>query len=274
MYSLKPILKRWIPRGMWQPVSDAYWYWHNRGRHRLAAAASPRWALSKRQLASYADRHRGERCFVLGNGPSLNQTDLTKLRDEFTFGANRIYLLFDELGFSTSWLVAINTLVIQQCAAEISALNIPKFMTWRGRRWLSDDPGVIYLDTDYTQPATFSKSLTDRVFEGGTVTYVALQLAYYMGFRQVVLVGVDHNYSSAGDPNSTVVSKGPDQNHFDPRYFGEGFKWQLPDLQASERAYELAKQAFKADGRTIVDATMDGKLSIFPKVDYDSLFNE
>ncbi len=211
---------------------------------------------------------------MLGNGPSLNQTDLAKLRDEFTFGANRIYLLFDELGFSTSWLVAINTLVIQQCAAEISALNIPKFMTWRGRRWLSDDPGVIYLDTDYTQPETFSKNLTDRVFEGGTVTYVALQLAFYMGFRQVVLVGVDHSYSAKGDPNSTVVSKGPDSNHFDSRYFGEGFKWQLPDLQASERAYELAKQAFEADGRTVVDATMDGKLSIFPKVDYDSLFNE
>jgi hypothetical protein len=209
---------------------------------------------------------------VLGNGPSLNETDLTKLKHEITFGSNRVYLLFDELGFATTYLLAINTLVIQQCASELSSLSIPKFMTWRARQWLREDPSVIYLDTDYTQPETFATDLTGRVFEGGTVTYVGLQLAYHMGFHQVVLIGVDHDYSTAGPPNSTVVSRGEDLNHFDPGYFGKGFKWQLPDLEASERSYELAKQAFEQDGRSIVDATLGGKLNIFPKVDYESLF--
>ncbi len=37
--------------------------------------------------------HHGQRCFIIGNGPSLQRTDLTKLKDEFTFGMNRIYLV-------------------------------------------------------------------------------------------------------------------------------------------------------------------------------------
>lgn len=185
---------------------------------------------------------------------------------------NRIYLLFDELGFETSFYVAINTLVILQCADEIRRLGMPKFVTWRGRRWLSSDPGCMFLDTDYSDPVSFSKDLTGRVSEGSTVSYVALQLAYYMGFDEVILVGVDHSFQAKGEPNSIVQSQGNDADHFSPEYFGQGFRWQLPDLEASERAYRLAKQAFEDDGRRVVDATVGGKLEVFPKTDYHLLF--
>ncbi|MCI0892682.1 MAG: hypothetical protein J4N65_09025, partial [Chloroflexi bacterium] len=110
------------------------------------------------------------------------------------------------------------------------------------------------------------------VFEGGTVTYVALQAAYWMGFQEVILVGVDHRYSTAGPANAMVVSQSDDPDHFDPEYFGRGFRWQLPDLEASERSYRLARAAFEADGRRIVDATVGGQLEVFPKIDYKSLF--
>jgi hypothetical protein len=69
-----------------------------------------------------------------------------------------------------------------------------------------------------------------------------------------------------------VVSQGDDQDHFDPGYFGKGFRWQLPDLETSERAYEMAHQAYAQDGRQILDATVDGKLTVFPKADYEKLF--
>jgi len=97
-------------------------------------------------------------------------------------------------------------------------------------------------------------------------------LAFHMGFSQVILIGVDHSFSSQGKPNTTVVSTGDDPNHFSPDYFGKGFRWQLPDLQTSEIAYTMAREAYKEDGREIIDATVGGKLTIFPKVDYESLF--
>ncbi|HEY4692442.1 MAG TPA: hypothetical protein VIH16_03340, partial [Bellilinea sp.] len=75
-----------------------------------------------------------------------------------------------------------------------------------------------------------------------------------------------------GTPNTTVTSSGEDPNHFSGAYFGKGFRWQLPDLETSERGYRNARLAFEADGRQAVDATVGGKLTIFPKVDYNSLF--
>ena len=255
-------------------LTGPYWWWYNRARHRLAGVLSPRLAESSRMLAEMRNRHAGERCFILGNGPSLRHTDLSLLRGETTFGLNRIYLNFEKMGYSTTYYVAVNTLVIEQCAGEIMSLAVPRFITWRARRWLVRDPQIVFMDTDYTEPATFSKDVSGRVYEGSTVTYIALQLAFHMGFDQVVLVGVDHSFESSGQPNATVISEGNDRDHFSPDYFGRGFRWQLPDLTASERAYEMAKRAFEAEGRSIVDATIDGKLQVFPKMEYSELFTQ
>jgi hypothetical protein len=222
------------------------------------------------------DVHRGRRCFVIGNGPSLKQTDLTRLRSEFTFGLNRIYLLFPELGFTTTYFVSINDLVISQCAQDILGLSIPKFLAWHSHRYfqaLDYQPSSmpVFLYTTYNEPA-FAYNATGRLWEGATVTYVALQLAFHMGFEKVILIGVDHNFASKGDANKTVTSEGDDPNHFSPNYFGKGFRWQLPDLETSERAYRMARGAYESAGRQVLDATVGGKLTVFPKVEYNSLF--
>lgn len=270
--TLRASLKKITPAPVWKAGSDVYWMWRNRGRHVAAKSLDPRWASSVRSLHQYENKHQGQRCFIIGNGPSLRQTDLAKLQGEFTFGVNRIYLLFPELGFSTTYLVSVNDLVLEQCAAEMKALDLPKFVTWRARRWFGDDSKVTFLDTDFTGEEDFSPSLTGRIFEGFTVTYVAMQLAYHMGFQEVILVGVDHNFVTQGEANKAIVSVGDDPNHFTPNYFGKGFKWQLPDLTGSERAYLMARETYSCAGRRIVDATVGGKLTVFPKVNFNALF--
>ena len=216
--------------------------------------------------------YQGKRCFVIGNGPSLRDTDMSKLRGEYTFGLNRIYLMFPELGFETSFYVSINDLVIEQCAADIQGLKMPRFIAWHAREWLQPDENLFMLHTTYTGPK-FACDITKRLWEGATVTYVALQTAYYLGFSEVILIGVDHSFATKGKPNETVVSQGDDPNHFNPAYFGKGFRWQLPDLDTSEVGYAMARQAYEQDGRKVLDATIGGKLTIFPKVDYNTLFN-
>ena len=231
---------------------------------------------SIRRLRELKGAHNGKRAFIIGNGPSLRNTDLSKLRNEFTFGMNRIYLMFPELGFNTSCLVSINDLVIEQCAQEMAALRLPRFFAWRSRSHfapldLSLENIPTFLYTSYTGPG-FSQDVTGRVWEGATVTNVALQLAFHMGFAQVILIGVDHNFASKGEANKTVVSEGDDPNHFSPNYFSKGFRWQLPDLETSEIGYAMARKAYEQAGRQVLDATVGGKLNIFPKVDYDTLF--
>lgn len=264
-------VKTFIPNRVWKMLTSPYWWWYNRARHQAAAAWDGRLRRSAQRVAAFRDRHRGQRCYILGNGPSLQRTDLRRLRNAVTFGMNRIYLHFPAMGFPTTYYVAVNTLVIEQCADDIQRLAMPRFVTWRGRRWLRDSD-VIFLDTDYTGPEDFSTDLTRRVFEGSTVTFVALELAYYMGFAEVVLLGVDHSFATQGPPNVTVVSTGEDRDHFSPAYFGKGFRWQLPDLEGSERAYALARDAYERDGRRILDATVGGHLEVFPKVRLEDLF--
>jgi hypothetical protein len=231
------------------------------------------------RLASLKDIHAGRRAFIIGNGPSLKQTNLGKLKGEITFGMNRIYLMFDQLGFNTTYLSVVNDLVIEQTAADLAALDIPKFLTWRSRRFFEPsqftgtqtDRLPTFLYTTYDAPH-FSPDVRWRVWEGATVTYVTMQLAFHMGCQEVILIGVDHNYTTTGKPNTTVTSQGDDPNHFSSQYFGKGFRWQLPDLETSEIAYRMARKAYENAGRRIVDASVGGKLTIFEKVDYNSLF--
>ncbi len=226
---------------------------------------------SIRKIKALHNSHLGERCFIIGNGPSLRDTDLSKLSNDFTIGMNRFYLAFKDLGFTTSCLLSVNNLVIEQCAEDFRALPIPTFVSWRGRQWIQPAENLHYLYTTYLLPR-FNPNASGRLWEGATVTFVAMQLAYYMGFKQVVLIGVDHNFTTKGTPNTTVVSTGDDPNHFNPAYFGKGFRWQLPDLETSEIAYVMAREAYHKDGREIIDATVGGKLTVFPKVKYGTLF--
>src|SRR5512137_3055293 len=137
--SIRQSLKKITPSPIWGFGSNAYWWWRNRGRHRLAKEFDSRWVESVHKLKQLENVHANQRCFIIGNGPSLRQTDLSHLRGECTFGLNRIYLLFPELGFNTSCLVAVNDLVIEQCASELQSLTLPRFLTWRSRRWLGHD---------------------------------------------------------------------------------------------------------------------------------------
>lgn len=270
MMEAKSILKSITPNPIWQ-TARASWYALQNAALWPEAMLHPWRRASIRRLGELKDIHRGQRCFIIGNGPSLKQTDLKKLKNEYTFGMNRIYLGFPEMGFQTTYFLTINSLVIEQCAEDIRRLSMPRFVCWRSRRVIGTAPDLNFLHTTYNG-AKFAFDARGRLWEGATVTYVALQLAYHMGFSQVILIGVDHNYSAQGKPNTTVVSQGEDKDHFHSDYFGKGFRWQLPDLETSERSYRMARQAYERDGRQVLDATIGGKLTVFPKVDYESLF--
>lgn len=241
-----------------------------RVKKELQWATSNKRYISNFRIKKYRNKYVGKRCFIIGNGPSINKTNLSLLKNEYTFGLNRIYLLFDKYDFHPTFFVSVNRLVTEQFSKEIEALDMPKFVRWEYRKKLNFSNSMIMLKG--TNDEIFSKNAGKIISIGGTVTYVAMQLAFYMGFSKVILVGVDHSFSSKGPPNKEILSNQDDPNHFDPNYFGKGLKWNLPDLETSEKSYRLAKEYFEAGGREILDATIDGKLNVFQKVDYDSLW--
>ncbi len=226
------------------------------------------------KLDEYYNKHKDERCFIMANGPSLAKMDLSFLKNEITFGMNRIYLLFDQIEFLPTYYVSINGLVIEQFANDIQKLPMPKFLNWSKRNVFDQkDSSFLFLKLSLNPILTFQKSLFSPLSIGGTVTYITLQIAFFMGFKEVILIGLDHNYNFNGNPNIVQVRRTElDENHFAPNYFPKGIKWQTPDLLHSEQAYRLARINFEKDNRRIIDATNDGKCQIFDKENYLSFF--
>lgn len=225
------------------------------------------------RIASFKDKHRGQDCIIIGNGPSLNHTNLEVLKDYHTFGMNKIYLIENRgIDLNLSYYVSVNEHVIEQSKAQIEGLSCPAFLSEPfARKHLAPQEHIYTLFTKGSW--TFEKELTLPVYAGGTVTYMAMQIAYYLGFERVFLIGVDHTFAQKGKANETQIMKEDDANHFDPNYF-KGQKWQLADLDASEISYSMAKLTFERDNRQILDATVGGKLDIFPKVGFDEAISQ
>ena len=191
-------------------------------------------------------------CIIVGNGPSLKNVSNESLSKVPTFGTNGVLIKFDP-----TYYVAVNPLAIARFAFNIATSKAKKFMIW-------NEIGVQYELLQSMPVPLFSFNPLEWVYEGHTVTIVCLQLAFFMGYDTVYLVGVDHSYVFEGAPNEARVLQGDDPNHFDPDYFRDSL-WNNPDLERSEHAYNLALEAFTDDGRTIVNCSPDSKLEIFSK---------
>jgi hypothetical protein len=224
-----------------------------------------------REILQFKDRHTSERCVIIGNGPSLNTMDLSFLKHETCFGLNRIYIAFERYDFVPTYLVSVNRFVLEQSAADFQELPCTKFLSFEGVPAIHPDDNLIVINPR-TWEDFFSTDPRRGLCIGSTVTYVAMQLAFWMGFEEVVLIGVDHRFTTRGAPHKIVESQGDDPNHFDPNYFGKGYTWQLPDLKNSEQMYRIADAYFRAYRGKIIDATVNGACPVFEKADYRDVF--
>lgn len=228
--------------------------------------------IHKKKLKDLKGKYSGQKAVIICNGPSLNKVNLQLLEGTFTFGLNKINLLFDENPFRPSAIVSVNPLVIKQNADFLATTAIPAFLDANSRSLLPQISKTTTLVHSADYPY-FSKDCSMSVFQGFTVTYVALQLAYHMGFTEVALIGCDHNFPVDGTPNEVTYNKDVDRNHFSEGYFTQEEPWQFPDIKGAEQAYDMARQAYESDGRLIVNATPESKLSVFPKVDLEIFLN-
>jgi len=104
MSNTRQTIKNLFPLTVWKPISKVR-YALGRAVQWPSATFHPWRRESISRLAELKDNYCGERCFIMGNGPSLRDTDISKLKGEYTFGMNRVYLAFEDWGFQTSFLV-------------------------------------------------------------------------------------------------------------------------------------------------------------------------
>jgi hypothetical protein len=223
---------------------------------------------SRKKLRALKDGHGGEKAIILCNGPSLNRVDLDLLRNTYCFGLNKIHLLFQRTSFRPSSIVAVNPFVIQQAAGFYNETEIPLFLSSVGVGTVRRAINRIFIHPTALH-RRFARDCSISFYEGHTVTYAAIQLAYHMGFSDVALIGCDHYFETRGPGGLVVQGSDKDRNHFDPNYFAN-VPWQLPDLLASEVSYRMADDIFTASGRRLVNATDGGQLEILPRMSLGS----
>ncbi|MDR3696314.1 6-hydroxymethylpterin diphosphokinase MptE-like protein [Mucilaginibacter sp.] len=226
---------------------------------------------NKIKLRRLKDIHKGKRCFIIANGPSLNKIDLTLLKDEITIGMNRIYLIEEKIGYLPNYLVVSDIPIqLKQFSEEYGQVKTIKLYNWWARHLFANDTDINFFYQHFT--CDFQPDFTKTVGNSKSVTYVCMQLAFYMGFDEVYLIGKDHSYQIDGKAGLNVKADGSEANHFISGYYKPGQKWKIPNYLEEEYTYAIARKAFEKAGRMIKDATVDGKLEIFEKVDFNSLF--
>ncbi|MEO6994783.1 MAG: hypothetical protein ABI273_14335 [Lacunisphaera sp.] len=232
-------------------------------RDRLRWDLRPESWRSRAKLRKVKGAQIGRRAVILCNGPSLLKADLNLLKGVFTFGLNKINLLFERSDFRPSCIVAVNPYVIGQNSEFYRSTALPLYLDNQGMATVPPRPNVTFLHSSLEARVVEDVSLSCN--QGYTVTCVALQLALHMGFEAVAVIGCDHNFAVKGLANAEVRAEGPDRSHFDPRYFSGGQTWNLPDLSASEYYYSQLAVLYHKLGRGLWNCTEGGALELFPR---------
>jgi len=239
---------------------------------------------NRERIASYRDCHRGRRAFILGMGPSLKVEDLDRLTGEVTFACNKIYLAFDKTQWRPTYYSVLDVLVAQNNAEAIAQLDLTMFFSRSCRPYFDADQALWLTDLAPPVSATgerkygFSEDASLGVYGGFTVIYLQLQLAWYMGVREVYLLGLDFDFkfSEADRTDDTckhgevLVSQG-EINHFHPEYRRKGETWTMPQLEKQRLAFCKARDFFEENGGTVYNASRETKLDVFERTSLDDV---
>ena len=235
-------------------------------------------ACDKNRVKKLKKMYLGKRCFIIGNGPSLTIEDLEKLKNEYTFATNRIYSLFNKTEWKPTFYCVQDTALMLRSHKEISRIKADfKFgpLVLGDKRHYPPIYGASYLELIsedfYPELPNFSDRIENGVYEGYSVIYACIQLAVYLGFEQIILLGVDHQYSVERKADGQIVRKEGVRDHFDD----EDKIDNLPQLDKSTLAFKAAQIYANTHGVEILNATRGGALDVFERIDFDSiLINE
>lgn len=241
-------------------------------------------------LRALSNRHKDQRCFVLGNGPSLGKMDLSLLRKEVTIGSNGIYRLFPEWGFHTTYFTMEDVEQVEDRRAELPGVVGPIRIFGLDNSYCVDArQDTLFANViRYSHPfdvwwkryyPEFSKDFSACVYLGSTVTYMNLQLAFYLGCNPVYIIGVDHSYGPLQKifpPGKIVITpevlKLLESIHCVKSYHKIGGRIGIPYVAEQEQAFRKALATYNEDGRAVFNAGIMSELNVFPRFDFQKLF--
>lgn len=260
--------------------------------HRISASIQARfiqpWKLQNyektapgKALAAYKDKFAGRRCFFIGNGPSLRAGDLTRLHDagEITFGFNRVYHIFDQTPWRPTFYISQDEKMLSGCASVVSGLDLPaKFIPIQLNWWhgISIDGAAYFNIINQTaedpRDFCFSDDIAHGIYNSSTGMYTAAQMAACMGFSEIYFIGVDHHFHISRNNRGEILVDSTVKDYFSDKYNEDRADLYIPNTEKSTLTYVAMKDHCEKRGIRVFNATRGGRLEVFPRVDFDSLF--
>jgi hypothetical protein len=196
-------------------------------------------------------------------------------KQEICFGFNKVFRIYNETKWRADYLCVSDSRVMETCEEELRA--------YKGTLILSDEyhrttdlifENALYfhfnMEQSFPNFPQFSKDISSGTFLGNTSVYdIGLQFAAYMGAAEIYLIGVDNNYSK-------VIMEA--NNHFIKDNFRPEdekiYKDAIFEPDKVNKAFEKAENYSREHGFRIFNATRGGKLEVFERIDFDSLFEK
>ena len=255
----------------------------------------------------FKNLHEGQRCFIVGNGPSLSKLDLSKLTNEIVFTANNIMnnrTIYEML--NTDYHVIIDPFYFRQSVdlpEEKVFIDLLKQINYKNKKpvCIVDHEGVeafkeygldklldlayIYQHRNMVDSYSSEISLTGNMPSSQNVIQAAVFSAMYMGFKKIYLIGCDMTsvfltYESNDDGEYTIA-KNSHAYEFSEKEV-ENFLKELNRcdneyiLNEYGRVFTMFKRIRKYAEKNnieIINAGIGGGLDVFKRVNYETLFN-
>jgi hypothetical protein len=227
-------------------------------------------------MKKFAGAYKGNRCFLVGNGPSLNETPLDKLVHEYTFGMNQINLLYEQTIWRPTFYLAttVKGYHLSETWRNNMLINIKQhgLTSFVGQSIPVRGANVYPMNIvgqvetiDGMPVRIFSKDCDFQVGHLGTTMYVAFQLAAWMGFNPIILLGCDLGYTA---------ENGESRGHFTDDYWGDRGEIQPMNDGICEEinavtllAHTMVKPYMEAHNIDVYNATVGGELEVWPRID-------
>ena len=223
--------------------------------------------------------HEGKRCFIIGNGPSLTSDDLDTLKahKEITFAFNRIYHIFDSTSWRPTYYISQDEKMLAGCQEEVGEIEaemkfIPAELEWYSGIKIKGRTLFHLENCDFSKKPLFSEDIAKRIYNSRTVVYTAIQIAVYMGFKEIYLIGVDHHFHTSMNSKGEIIVDQSAKDYFSDKYNEDKENLYIPNTDLSTLSFIAAKEYVDSHNVKIYNATRGGKLEVFSRVIFDELF--
>ncbi len=241
-------------------------------------------------IKDFKGKFRGERVWIVGSGPSIDNTPLDLIEDEYSFGMNGIGQVFDCTSWRPRFFVCATAYAskkdyrnyvlraVENCEIAVFCDRLLPMISnhiplgsYHKVVWLKclqnsserNDPR-----DEWWNPLMVERN---KINNFGTSAFACTQIAAYLGFETMIFVGCDMGYKSfkAGEP---------DPNHFGDQH--ESGELSMPqvihDLENPRRfeSHEIIKRRAEKVGIKVYNATIGGELEVYERVDYLKMASE